>query len=420
MFRFLHAADLHIDSPLRGLSRYELAPAEAIRGATRRALVNLVDLAIAERVAFVLLAGDLYDSNWRDYNTAIFVAGQLGRLGAHGIAVFAIGGNHDAASSVARGLLPPPNLHVFAAGAPGSERIAAHSVAIHGQSFGERHEANNLALGFPPPLAGCFNIGLLHTSLDGRPGHAPYAPCSVEDLRSRGYDYWALGHVHQRETVSREPWIVFPGCIQGRHIRERGPKGCTLVEVEERHVVRVTHRVLDVVRWELCSVSLDDVRDYPALVGRLREALREATAASAGRLLALRVRIEGRSALADELLACSVQLQADLRAIVLELAAEQVWIEKVELAVQPLPSLDGGGELGEALAGLVTQLLAAERDGELLAELEGLILGLRAKLPAEAISEAVLPLDQPAYRDQLIEEAKALLLGRLQVHEAAP
>ena len=228
-FRFLHAADLHVDSPLKGIERYEGAPVEAIRGASRRAVANLVSAAIEERVAFVVLAGDIFEGDWRDFGTGLFFAQQLRRLGEEGIEVFLLAGNHDAAAHMTRQLEWPANVTVFSTKAPQSVTHAASGTVLHGQGFATRAVEQDLAARYPEAVAGAFNIGVLHTALDGREGHDPYAPTRVETLRGKGYDYWALGHVHAREVVSREPWIVFPGNLQARHLRETGSKGATLV-----------------------------------------------------------------------------------------------------------------------------------------------------------------------------------------------
>ncbi|MBW2275302.1 MAG: DNA repair exonuclease, partial [Deltaproteobacteria bacterium] len=140
-----------------------------------------------------------------------------------------------------------------------------------------------------------FDIGLLHTSLDGRPPHDDYAPCSLDTLRSKGYQYWALGHVHKREEVSRDPWIVFPGNVQGRHIRETGPKGCSLVTVEDGEVSAVESRELDVLRWAVVSVDLAETASAEASIDRVREALETEQRAAGDRLLAARLVLEGRS-----------------------------------------------------------------------------------------------------------------------------
>jgi len=258
MWKFIHVADIHLDSALHGLERYEGAPVEEIRSATRRAFDNLIELAIDEEVTFVLLAGDLYDGDWKDYNTGLYFMERMGRLREAGIRVYMVAGNHDAASQITKHLRLPDNVTMFATRVPEQIILDDLNVAIHGQGFATRAVTEDLSQAYPQGDPQFFNIGLLHTCLDGKPGHEPYAPCTVDGLRSKGYQYWALGHIHKREVLSQDPWIVFPGNIQGRHIRETGPKGCTLVTVDNGEVVEVEHRDLDVMRWSLCEVDVTD------------------------------------------------------------------------------------------------------------------------------------------------------------------
>ncbi len=327
-FRFLHAADLHLDSPLVGLGRYEGAPAEEIRLASRRALHNLVDLAIAERVAFVVLAGDVYDGDWRDFNTGVYFNGQLARLDRHGVRVFLVHGNHDAQATMTRSLRSPPNTFVFPHEAPSSVAVPEHDVVLHGQSFGEAKVTRNLALGYPARQREAFNIGVLHTALEGREGHGTYAPCTVRDLEDRGYDYWALGHVHKREDVATRPWIVFPGNLQGRHVREPGSKGCALVTVRDRAVAEVRHVPLDVVRWASVSLDVSGFASPDDVVDALTDAIADCAAAADGRLLAARVRAHGAT-IATGLSAEPQRWRAELVSRVMTALGDRVWIEKV-------------------------------------------------------------------------------------------
>ena len=234
--RFLHASDLHIDSPLRGLDRYEGAPVERLRTATRGALERLVDTALNERVDFVLLAGDIYDSDWQDFHTGLFFREQMVRLDRAGIRVFIVQGNHDAQGVITRQLTLPQNVTTFSSRTAETHRIEEIAVAVHGRSFPNRAVDEDLVPSYPAPVPGLLNIGMLHTSLTGRVGHDTYAPTDVATLSSKGYDYWALGHVHAREVVSEQPRIVFPGNLQGRKASETGPKGCELVTVEAGQV----------------------------------------------------------------------------------------------------------------------------------------------------------------------------------------
>jgi DNA repair exonuclease SbcCD nuclease subunit len=332
-FAFIHASDLHIDSPLVGLDRYDGAPAPEIRAASRRAFENLVRLAIDERVAFVVLAGDVFDGDWRDYNTGVFLNRELARLERSGIRVYLVQGNHDAEGQMTRELRLPPNSHVFSHDAPETVLFAEHKVALHGQSFAEQKVTKNLALDYPKATPGAFNVGVLHTALEGREGHQPYAPCSREDLEAKGYDYWALGHVHRREEVSRRPWIVFPGNLQGRHARETGAKGCTLVTVTDGAVVSARHVPLDVVRWVSIAHDVTGLRPEE-IVDSLARLVRAEVAVAGDRLVAARVRAYGRAD-AAALHAEPHRWRAELVSRVASVAGPRVWLEKVFFDVEP-------------------------------------------------------------------------------------
>src|SRR6478609_166690 len=333
--KFVHAADLHLDSPLAGLSKYEGAPVEQIRGATRRALENLVKLCLSEQVELLLIAGDLYDGDWRDYSTGLFFAKQMAALRAGNVRVVWIRGNHDAASKLTAHLNLPDNVRELSHKKPDSLVLDDLGIAVHGQGFDTREVTTDLSLRYPEPKRGLFNIGLLHTALEGRAGHAPYAPCRLSALVDRGYDYFALGHVHTREVLSERPWIVFPGNLQGRHARETGSKGVSLVTVEGEQVRSVEHRALDAVRWQVAEADASSERTLDGVLERVRESLIAAVAQSDGRLSAVRVRIHGASAAHEQLAARLERVTDEVRALTLDLAAE-AWLEKVELVTRPL------------------------------------------------------------------------------------
>ena len=214
-FTILHLADLHIDSPLRGLEADPGAPAETIRGATREALIRAVAFAIERRVALVLIAGDLFDGDWNDWRTGHFLVAQLSLLARAGIPVVAIRGNHDADNVITRALPPIDGMRMLRSDRAETIIFQDLGLAVHGQSFATREMFGNLAANYPAVVPGVLNVGVLHTSATGREGHTNYAPCTPEQLRAHGYDYWALGHIHQREVLATDPWIVFPGNLQG-------------------------------------------------------------------------------------------------------------------------------------------------------------------------------------------------------------
>ena len=414
MFKFIHAADVHLDSPLRGLSRYESAPAESIRDACRRAFENLIDLAIEEKVAFVLLAGDLYDGDWKDYSTGIYLSQQMGRLGQYNISVFTVAGNHDATNRMTKALDSPTNMTILSSRKVETIKIDDLAVAIHGRSFGTQHIDENLAAGFTAAEKGMFNIGLLHTSLDGREGHEVYAPCSIDDLRSKGYQYWALGHIHKQEFVSEDPWIVFPGCVQGRHIRETGAKGCVLVTVEDGTVSEAESLPLDVLRWALCSVDLTDAAEMREVLERTRKAIENERTLADGRPIAMRIRFEGTTAISDELAAYPERFEQQIKALGAEIAGDDLWIERVENAVGGKLNLDSTLSDNSAFGKLLKEILATPGNPDEISGLKDVIADLRQKIPSEAFSaDSVLNLDENQTVERLVEEAKQMLVGRL-------
>ena len=414
MFKFIHAADVHLDSPLRGLSRYESAPTETIRNACRRAFENLVDLAIEEKVSFVLLAGDLYDGDWKDYSTGIFLSQQIGRLGKQKISVYAVAGNHDAANRMTKALDTPTNMTILSSRKVETIKRDDLEVAIHGRSFGTQHVDENLAAGFGAAEKGLFNIGLLHTSLEGREGHAIYAPCSRDDLRSKGYQYWALGHIHKQEFVSKDPWIVFPGCIQGRHIRETGSKGCILVTVEDGTITEVEKMPLDVLRWVQCNIDLTDVSEMREVLERTRKTIEKERTSADDRPIAMRIRFEGATTISDELAAYPERFEHQIKALGAEIAGDDLWIERVENAAVGKLDLDSTIADDSAFGKLLKEILATPGNPDEIDGLKGVIVDLRQKIPSEAFrADSVLNLDEAKTVERLVKEAKQMLIGRL-------
>lgn len=412
--KFIHAADIHLDSALHGLERYEGAPVDEIRSATRRAFDNLVDLAIDEEVAFVLLVGDLYDGDWKDYNTGLYFVDRMHRLREAGIRVFIVAGNHDAASQITRHLRLPDNVTLFSTRHPEQVVLEDLGVAVHGQGFATRAVTDDISQAYPQGDPQLFNIGLLHTCLDGKPGHEPYAPCSVDGLRSKGYQYWALGHVHQREVVSEDPWIVFPGNIQGRHARELGAKGCTLVTVEHGEIERVQHRDLDVFRWSRCELDVSSSETVDDVYDQVRAALQEASDAAEGRPVAVRLILRGACAAHAVLQADQQRWVQEYRALATGLGGAGVWLEKVSIRTSAATASEGGLERDDALSGLLRAIRDMNLDEHSTGALADELSALRQKLPAELLGgdDPFDPTSAEVLAESL-EDIKGLLLHRL-------
>ncbi|MCB1697732.1 MAG: DNA repair exonuclease [Halioglobus sp.] len=412
--KFIHAADIHLDSALHGLERYEGAPVEEIRRATRRAFDNLIELAIDEQVAFVLLVGDLYDGDWKDYNTGLYFVERMGRLRDASIRVFIVAGNHDAASQITKHLRLPDNVTLFSTRKPERVVLDDLGVSICGQGFATRAVTDDISQGYPQGDPQLLNIGLLHTCLDGKPGHEPYAPCTVDGLRSKGYQYWALGHVHKREEVSRDPWIVFPGNIQGRHIREIGPKGCTLVTVDGGEIVEVAHRDLDVMRWSIRELDVSATETVDDIYEQVREGLQLALDAAEGRPVAVRLVLYGACSAHLKLHADRERWIQEYRALATGLGGAGIWLEKVSIKTKPAISTDEVLERDDALSGLLRAIHDMELDSSILDELADEMSVLRQKLPAELLAGND-PFDptNPEFLKETLEDIKELLVNRL-------
>jgi len=336
MFKFIHCADIHIDSPFKGLQMYEGAPVEMIRNATRRAFENLVNLAIEESVKFVLIAGDLYDGDCKNFSTELFLARQFVMLKDEGIRVFIVKGNHDAQSVITKELNFPDNVTYFPTNKPGTEILDDLHIAIHGQGYSKSAMTDNLAEDFPEPIGGMLNIGLLHSNVGGSPEHDNYAPCSIDQLRNKGYDYWALGHIHTRNFIDEDSWIIYPGNIQGRHMLETGAKGCVLVSVKDNEIEDVRLHTLDVMRWARCSVDATDIETPDEIVESVYKAMIDEMERNEGLPLAIRITVTGSSEAHDELIRNKDRWKNQIIERSFDIDSDGLWLERVEFKTKSM------------------------------------------------------------------------------------
>lgn len=405
-FSFIHAADLHIDSPLVGMSLKDRSVAARFAQAGRRAVEALVAETVASRAAFLVIAGDVFDGDWKDVTTGLFFARALGALHRAGIPVFMVKGNHDAESVMSRDLPYPDSVTTFRANRAETVTLDALRVALHGRSFPHRLTGDFVET-YPARRDGWLNIGVLHTSLDGSRGHQGYAPCSVEDLKRFGYDYWALGHVHAAEIVHRDPWIVFPGNLQGRSVRETGAKGAMRVTVEDGRIVDVAPIVLDAARWAHPAVDVTAVETEAAVLAAAGEAVAAAHEAAEGRPLAVRVTLSGETPLHNRLVARRETLQDELRAVGFRVA-DDCWIESLKVGTVPPPATpslaqdaaDEGIDVDRVLAEVVA-------DPEFAGVVDDLASVLKARLPRD-LHDAFAQSDA---RETVLADARAWLSG---------
>ena len=337
-FSFIHAADLHLDSPLRGLVNYSDELAAVAQGATRRAFIQLIDEAIERRVDFIVIAGDIADGGWNDVHTGTFFIRECARAAQKGIPIYLLWGNHDAESHVTRKRTLPDGVHKFPHNKPATLSIDRHKVKLHGQSYERRDVYDNLAKNYPQGIEGWFNIGVLHTCLTGGGAgtpHLEYAPCSLNDLKVRGYQYWALGHIHGHEVVSQDPWVVFPGNLQGRNRRETGARGAVLVEVDDDHRIQIEHLPVDVLRWHEARVDAVHAESLAEVADQVEDAIRHAWSSAGGRPLICRIVIIGASRANAVLRGDPTALRAEFEARTLNVSHDRIFIEKIRIETEP-------------------------------------------------------------------------------------
>ncbi len=306
--RFIHAADLHLDAAFSGLSRDIPADfAERLRTATFTAFRRLLDLCERESPDFLLLAGDVYNQEDASVSAQLALRDGFRRLESLSIPVFLVHGNHDPLASRLRSVRWPGNVTVFGElpdAVPVFRKGEGTPLAIiHGASHASGRETRNLAALFRRTEACGLHVGLLHATPGDADGVARYAPFSQGDLKASGMDYWALGHIHDRREVCREPLAAYPGCTQGLHINEPGEKGCLLVTAEARpdggYAVRTSFRPLGPAVWKTLDMDLGGAASLDELENRLRTGLDRAAAEvwSGCEMLLVRLRLQGRTEL---------------------------------------------------------------------------------------------------------------------------
>lgn len=403
MIRILHTADVHLDSPLRSLALRDPELRDRVRTSSRTALTKIVDTALAEEVAALLIAGDLFDGAERSARTAAFLTLQLERLRERGIRVFYIKGNHDAENPLTGELSFPDNVHVF--DGRGGKVQLAEGVWIHGVSFSNRHTPESLLPRFPALVEGAVNIALLHTSLTGAEGHDPYAPCTVGDLTAAGFDYWALGHVHRRQVHSKAPWIVMPGTPQGRDIGEPGPKSATLLTIDK--AIEIEEVPTSAVEFLHLRIDATDTDNDDALRDMLRRTLRDTARNLVSESAVIRLQLTGRTRRRWQVL----RDQDVWKEAAAQYARETgtLWLEKVVFDLSE--TAEPGHSATDELAGIMKTIREEPGFSETCrAEIEGILQELAPQRRAELLPDEAA-VDQLARR--LAEAGADRILARM-------
>jgi len=412
-FSFVHTADLHLDSPFSGLRQVDGEVAALLKDATFKAFDQVVDLALSNKVDFLLVAGDVYDSSERSLRAQLRFANGLKRLADAGIRSFVCHGNHDPMDGWSASLHWPNEVHVFG---PQLESVSldlggGNVVRIHGVSYPRSRIDESFGKGFERKGPEPFQVGLFHCSVGSDPAHETYAPRTLEELVAADLDYWALGHVHTHKVLKNShPLIAYPGTPQGLHIRELGPRGCLLVRVNGNREVSVRFEPVDAARWFSHELRIDDLETEGELVEALERICEKTRNEARERVAILRVTLSGRGHLHSALRRPQVveDLTERSREIGLE-SAPPVWIERVLVNTRTAIDLDSRRQsadfLGEVLRIIESSRQEPEQLHELISQLYEDRRG-RSFLEASTESDLLRVLDEveSLCLDELVQE----------------
>lgn len=267
---FIHAADLHLDSPFVGLKHLPTRLFEKMRESTFLAFSRLITYAINEQVDFVLLAGDLYDEEERSLKAQLKLKKEFERLHEAGIDVYVIHGNHDHMGGKWLDLEWPENVHVFSSKQVEMKVFEKNEIPlayIYGYSYPSRSVTQNMTQQYmKKDHTSVYHIGMLHGSIEGNNEHDVYCPFTVNELITKDFDYWALGHIHKRQLLHKNnPIIAYPGNIQGRHRKELGEKGFYHVEMNGEDSTASFIPAEEVI-WEEVEISINGIGHISELI----------------------------------------------------------------------------------------------------------------------------------------------------------
>jgi len=371
-FSFIHAADLHLGSPFKGVGSKLPAVAETLGAATYDAFSGLVDLCLEKKVDFLLVAGDVFDLSDRSLRAQLTFRDGLARLSDAGIRSFTVLGNHDPWEAWSSRISWPEGAHLFSPDEVETVPVAVNGTpvaAVSGISYRTHRQEEDLSGGFHADQPGLFQIALLHSNCGDHPDHGAYAPCSLDSLRKAGFDYWALGHVHEKKILETRPHIVYPGCIQGLSIRDTGVRGCFLVSVDADRQTDISFEALDCVRWQSAQIDINGLESLDALDQAITETLSRCAEEGEGRPVILRIRIAGRGELYTPLRQAAIAEQLLERSR--ELGASEtpaVWVQDLAVDCRPGVDLDRRAAMDDLLGQILQNAGGLAGDPDALAE----------------------------------------------------
>jgi len=394
--RFIHAADLHLDSPFRGLANTAPRLRDELQAATLGAFERIVDHTIQSKADFLVLAGDLYDSKDRSLRALVGFRRQMERLAERDISVYIVHGNHDPLNGWGSEFQLPPNVTTFS-GKPSTEPVIRRGkeiARVTGISYARERVTENLAAAMTPDSDSPYSVGLLHANVAGQTGHADYAPVTLDELTTSGFDYWALGHVHTRSVLAADPTtVVYPGNPQGRNPRESGPRGCLQVDIDRNGDAKLSFVETNLARWAHLEIPIQTHTRMDALVDALLEQGRAVAASFAGPTVA-RCTLRGNGPLHPDLQreGMSEELSEQLRSV--------LPVESVRIATGPMLDFESLARTETLIADFLKMANRALEDPELRKKLTDSLEPLFRR------REMVLPDD--AKLREWVEQATAL------------
>lgn len=403
--RFIHTADLHLDSPFKGITGLPPARLNELRDSTFKAFDRLIDYAVETRPDFLLIVGDLYDGEDRSLRAQLKFQIAMERLQEAGIPVFVSYGNHDHLGGSWTRFELPPNVHEFTDEVgEAALSVRGQEVVIHGFSYPQRHVREEMISGFPIAAGKeTIHIGLLHGSQAGNESHAVYSPFTVGELQSRRYDYWALGHIHLRQQLSESPPIIYPGNIQGRHRHEQGEKGFYEVELSKSDT-KMTFVPTNVIRFASLEVHGTSIRHANVLLETCQQAIETFISENGPSIIDLEIRMDAESAAFYNETSDAIWLEA-LR----ELLQEQeqfVWVQRLTGV-----TLSRAANSDNVLIEAVTAQLDNWSTKEWADVLGDLYTHIRASRYLDNQTEATLRIVQENAEKLLVQEISSLKRG---------
>lgn len=360
MIKFIHCGDIHLDATFTGLGRVSKKLQGKLLKANYDAFKGIVDQAIEHEVNFMIISGDLFDNPQRSLESELRCKKQFTRLKEVGIKIFIVGGNHDPLKEPFK-VQWPSNTYFFPKhkGETQTLTIKDKKVYIHGISYDNEKVEKNLVKLLPDAISEGINIGILHCDFGGLDNH--YSPCTIADLKSKGYDYFALGHIHQASVISTNPYVVYSGCHQGKNIKENGEKGCYIVTVEDSNI-DVGFLRANIVQWyqwdiDVTGFTLNDL--YLKLQKFLGELEQNLPCSGA----IVRFHLKGKGSLRDV-------SDSEIEELVKELNDDSfsttnfIWVESIQRAITPEYDLDILAEQNDFISTLikVEKMMAQEEN----------------------------------------------------------